>query len=108
MPDVVVVGAGPVGLLITGELHHRGVEVTVLEQRPEAGAGTRAVGIHSPVLAALEARGVTERLLAHAVRVTRGGARAAGRTVGVVRFGRLPARVPVGATGEAAGARRST
>lgn len=98
MPDVVVVGAGPVGLLITGELHHRGVEVTVLEQRPEAGAGTRAVGIHSPVLAALEARGVTERLLAHAVRVTRGEARAAGRTLGVVRFDRLPARFPFVAT----------
>ncbi|HET8926860.1 MAG TPA: NAD(P)/FAD-dependent oxidoreductase [Microbacterium sp.] len=98
MPDVIVIGAGPVGLLIAGELAHRGVDVTVLERRPEAGAGTRAVGIHSPVLAALEVRGVTERLLAHAVRVTRGEARAAGRTLGVVRFDRLPARFPFVAT----------
>src|SRR5690606_40860473 len=98
MPEVSVIGAAPVGLLIAGELAHRSVDVTVLERRPEAGAGTRAVGIHSPVLAALEPRGVTARLLADAVRVTRGEARAAGRTLGVVRFDRLGARFPFVAT----------
>lgn len=98
MAEVVVVGAGPVGLLLAGELAHRGVDVQLLERRAAAGAGTRAVGIHSPVLAALEPRGVTERLLAHAVRVTRGEARADGHTLGVVRFDRLHARFPFVAT----------
>ncbi|GAA1858378.1 FAD-dependent oxidoreductase [Microbacterium koreense] len=98
MPDVIVVGAGPVGMLLAGELHRRGVDTEVLERRPSAGAGSRAIGIHAPVLAALEPSGTTERLLADAVRVTRGEARSRGRTLGIVRFGELSTRFPFVAT----------
>ncbi|WP_375386434.1 FAD-dependent oxidoreductase [uncultured Microbacterium sp.] len=98
MREVIVVGAGPVGLLIAGLLAARGVDVSVLERRERAGAGTRAIGVHAPVLAALEASGVTESLLAHALRVARGEARSAGRTLGVVRFDRLSTRFPFVAT----------
>lgn len=98
MTDVVVVGAGPVGLLLAGELARRGVEVALLEKRASAGAGTRAIGIHAPVLAALEASGLTERLLASAARVDRGEARWRSRTLGVVRFDRLSLRFPFVAT----------
>ncbi|MCW3493101.1 FAD-dependent oxidoreductase [Microbacterium sp. SSM24] len=98
MPDVVVVGAGPVGTLLSSELARRGVAVTVLERRTEPGGGSRAIGVHSPVLAALEASGITERLLARAVRVSRGEARSGGRTLGVVRFDRLDRRYPFVAT----------
>ncbi|WP_137846432.1 NAD(P)/FAD-dependent oxidoreductase [Microbacterium sp. 2FI] len=98
MPDVVVVGAGPVGMLLAGELARRGIEVEVFERRPTAGGGTRAIGVHGPVLAALEPGGVTEQLLAAASRVSRGEARSGGRTLGVVRFDRLSARFPFVAT----------
>src|SRR6478735_12025887 len=94
MPDVIVVGAGPVGTLLAAELSRLGVSVVLLEQRGAPGEGTRAIGVHSPVLAALEASGVTERLLASAVRVSRGEARSDGRTLGVVRFDRLHRRFP--------------
>jgi 2-polyprenyl-6-methoxyphenol hydroxylase-like FAD-dependent oxidoreductase len=94
VPDVVVVGAGPVGSLLGAELSRRGVDVALLDRRAAAGDGTRAIGIHSPVLAALEPSGATERLLAGAVRVTRGEARVDGRTLGVVRFDRLRRRFP--------------
>ncbi|MFH8251092.1 FAD-dependent oxidoreductase [Microbacterium sp. B2969] len=94
MPDVIVVGAGPVGTLLAGELARRGVEVALLERRASAGDGTRAIGVHAPVLAALEASGITERLLASAVRVSRGEARSGGRAIGVVRFDRLDRRFP--------------
>ncbi len=94
MTDVIVVGAGPVGTLLAGELSRRGVEVALLERRTSPGEGTRAIGVHSPVLAALEPSGITERLLASAVRVTRGEARAEGRPLGVVRFDRLHRRFP--------------
>lgn len=94
MPDVVVVGAGPVGTLLAGLLARDGVEVTVLEQRAAAGDGTRAIGVHSPVLAALEPAGITERLLGRAVRVSRGEARSGGRPLGIVRFDRLHRRFP--------------
>lgn len=98
MPDVIVVGAGPVGLLLAGDLAAQGVEVEVLEKRPAAGDGTRAIGIHSPALSALESSGVTDRLLEGAVRVGRGEARADGRIVGIVRFDRLSTRFPFVAT----------
>ena len=98
MAEVTVVGAGPVGMLLAGELARRGVEVDVLERRPEPGGGSRAIGVHAPVLAALEESGVTERLLAGAVRVRRGEARSRGRLLGVVRFDRLSTRFPYVAT----------
>lgn len=98
MADVTIVGAGPVGMLLAGELQRRGVDVRVLERRPAAGGGTRAIGVHAPVLAALEPSGATDRLLDHAVRVRRGEARTDGRVLGSVRFDRLSTRFPFVAT----------
>lgn len=85
-------------MLLAGELARRGVDVEILERRPAAGDGTRAIGVHAPVLAALEASGVTERLLAGALRVRRGEARSRGRLLGVVRFDRIATRFPFVAT----------
>lgn len=98
MPEVLVVGAGPVGTLLAAELTRFGVDVAVLERRPAAGGGSRAIGLHAPTLAALESGGATERILTRAVRVRRGEARSDGRTLGVVDFGRLDARHPYVAT----------
>jgi 2-polyprenyl-6-methoxyphenol hydroxylase-like FAD-dependent oxidoreductase len=92
--EVIIVGAGPVGTLLAAELSRHHVDVTLLERRAEPGDGTRAIGVHAPVLAALEASGTTERLLAGAVRVSRGEARSDGRTLGVVRFDQLNRRFP--------------
>lgn len=98
MPDVVVVGAGPVGTLLAGELARRGVEVVAVERRGDPAVGSRAIGVHAPVLAALEASGITERLLDGAVRVRVGEARSGGRLLGAVRFDRLSVRFPFVAT----------
>lgn len=98
MADVVIVGAGPVGMLLAGDLARRGLEVEVLERRPTAGHGSRAIGIHAPVLAHLEESGVTDELLATAVRVRRGEARAGGERLGTVHFDRLSTRFPFVAT----------
>lgn len=98
MRDVTIVGAGPVGMLLAGELVRRGVDVELLERRPVAGDGTRAIGIHSPVLGALEPSGVTDRLLADAVQVRRGEARSRGRLLGTIRFDALAVRFPFVAT----------
>lgn len=97
-PDVIIIGAGPVGLLAAAELARRGIAAEVLEQRPSASPGTRAIGVHAPVLAALEASGLTDDLLEHAQRVTRGEARSQGRLLGTVRFDKLSARFPFVAT----------
>ncbi|MBB4141472.1 FAD-dependent monooxygenase [Microbacterium invictum] len=93
-----MIGAGPVGMLVAGELTRHGVDALVLERRESPGGGTRAIGVHAPALAALEPSGVTARLLEHVVEVRRGEARAGGRVLGVVRFDRLSTRFPFVAT----------
>lgn len=98
MPEVIVVGAGPVGLLMAAELRRHGVDVELFEQRAQTGFGSRAIGVHAPVLAALEDSGLTAGLLDRAVRVGRGEARSQGRVLGTVRFDRLSTRFPFVAT----------
>jgi len=62
---VAVVGAGPTGLMLAGELALAGVDVVVLERRetPEL-AGSRAGGLHARTLELLDQRGIVERFLA--------------------------------------------
>ncbi|WP_285136097.1 NAD(P)/FAD-dependent oxidoreductase [Microbacterium sp. lyk4-40-TSB-66] len=94
MPEVLVVGAGPVGLALAADLDARGVDVEVVERRVDVGGGTRAIGIHSPALTLLEACGATDGIRAEAVRIDRGQARADGRVLAEIRFESLRARHP--------------
>jgi 2-polyprenyl-6-methoxyphenol hydroxylase-like FAD-dependent oxidoreductase len=71
MPDVIVVGAGPTGLLLAGDLAAAGIEVTVLERRLEESNLTRAFVVHARTLEQFDARGVADRLLATGTRVDR-------------------------------------
>lgn len=98
MPEIIVIGAGPVGLLLAAELNSRGIGVELLESREQAGPGSRAIGIHPPTLAALESSGITDQLLQHAVQVDRGEARSQGRLLGAVGFNELRTRFPFVAT----------
>ena len=98
MPDVIIVGAGPVGTFLAAELARHGVDAALWDRRTATGGGTRAIGLHAPVLTALEAGGATERILERAVKVRRGEARGGGALLGVVRFDRLRQRHPYVAT----------
>jgi len=63
--DVVIVGAGPTGLLLAGDLAEAGVAVTVLEKRgAELSNLSRAFAVHARTLEVLDARGLTEDLFA--------------------------------------------
>ncbi len=63
--DVVVVGGGPVGLLLACELRLGGVDVTVLERLPERTREIRAGAIHVRSIETLQRRGLVERLGDH-------------------------------------------
>ena len=65
MVDVTIVGGGPTGLMLAGELALGGVEVEILERRttPEL-LGTRARGFHSRTIEILDQRGIADRFLA--------------------------------------------
>ena len=55
---IVVVGAGPVGLMLAGELRLGGVEVTVLERRAEPSSESRASTLHARTMEILDQRGL--------------------------------------------------
>ncbi|WP_292726250.1 FAD-dependent oxidoreductase, partial [Microbacterium sp. UBA837] len=83
---VVIIGAGPVGMLLGGELARLGVEHITLEAREAPGAGSRAIGIHSAALTAMSASGVTDRILSACLQVREGQARVGAATVTTIRF----------------------
>ncbi|WP_067170542.1 FAD-dependent monooxygenase [Microtetraspora niveoalba] len=62
--DVAVVGAGPAGMLLAGDLARAGVRVAVIERRTAESPLTRAFAVHARTLELLDARGLAERALA--------------------------------------------
>jgi 3-(3-hydroxy-phenyl)propionate hydroxylase len=65
MVDVIVVGGGPVGMMLAGELRLAGVDVMILERRPTSElVGSRAGGFHSRTIEILDQRGIADRFLA--------------------------------------------
>ncbi len=61
--DVIVVGAGPTGLMLACELRMRGVTVRLLEERRDLPNITRAFGVHARTLELLDARGLADEIL---------------------------------------------
>ncbi|GAA4906864.1 2-polyprenyl-6-methoxyphenol hydroxylase-like FAD-dependent oxidoreductase [Stackebrandtia albiflava] len=62
--EVIVVGAGPTGLMLAGDLAESGVHVTVLEKRGGESNLTRAFAVHARTLEMLDARGIADDLIA--------------------------------------------
>ncbi|MGW1564415.1 SDR family oxidoreductase [Streptomyces sp. NPDC002144] len=60
--DVVVVGAGPVGLMLAGELRTGGARVTVLERLTAPTTESRASTLHARTMELLDARGLLGRI----------------------------------------------
>ena len=76
MNDVAIVGSGPAGLMLAGELALAGVDVAILERRLTSElVGSRAGGFHARTLETLDQRGIADRFLAE------------GQTAQVLTFG---------------------
>ncbi|MDH6576441.1 FAD-dependent monooxygenase [Kitasatospora sp. MAP5-34] len=88
--DVVIVGAGPTGLLLAGDLATAGLRVTVLEKRGTESNLTRAFAVHARTLEALDARGLADELIATGTRLS--SLQIFGRLQ--VELGNLPTRFP--------------
>jgi 2-polyprenyl-6-methoxyphenol hydroxylase-like FAD-dependent oxidoreductase len=90
MQEVVIVGCGPTGLMLAGELALAGVDAVVLERRESQDlAGSRGGGVHARTIELFDQRGIAERFLAE------------GETLQAATFGaatldlsRLPTRHP--------------
>ena len=76
---VVIAGAGPTGLMLAGELALAGIDVAIVERRPNQDLnGSRAGGLHSRTIEVLDQRGIAERFLSQ------------GQVAQVVRFDMNP------------------
>ena len=63
--SVVIVGGGPTGLMLAGELALAGVDVAIVEQRANQElAGSRAGGLHARTIEIFDQRGIADRFLA--------------------------------------------
>lgn len=85
--DVVIVGAGPVGLLAALAAVDAGLRPRVYERRTESRRGSRSIGVHPPSLEILDRLGLFGRFSERAILVRRGHAVGTKGQLGVIDFG---------------------
>jgi 2-polyprenyl-6-methoxyphenol hydroxylase-like FAD-dependent oxidoreductase len=72
-PDVLVVGAGPVGLMLACELALQGISTVVLERSPQPPDEVRAQSLHGRTVPTLDRRGLLQRFQAAERELNGGG-----------------------------------
>ena len=92
--DILIIGAGPVGLLLGARLHQLGLPCTLLERRLAPSDHSRAIGIHPPSLELLQQVGVVETFLDRGLKVPGGVAMGDRRVLGRLAFEGLPGPYP--------------
>ena len=88
--DVLIVGAGPTGLMLACQLARRGVRPLLIDRHSEPARETRALGVHARTMEIYAQLGVLERVLELGHKGTGGNLWAGGRR---------SARVPLGEIG---------
>lgn len=84
--DVVVIGGGPVGLLMGLSLHKRGIPFTILEKRTEVVPDSRSLGIHPVSLDIFDQLEITEQFLEKGIKVRQGVAHSGKKELGTISF----------------------
>jgi 2-polyprenyl-6-methoxyphenol hydroxylase-like FAD-dependent oxidoreductase len=88
--EVLIVGAGPTGLMLGSQLARRGILATIIDRHAGPAEQTRAMGVHARTLEIYEKLGIAERAL-ELGRIMEAGNMWAG--------GRRRARIPIGVMG---------
>jgi 2-polyprenyl-6-methoxyphenol hydroxylase-like FAD-dependent oxidoreductase len=69
-PDVVVVGAGPVGLVAGCELARRGIRVRVIDKLAQPTDQSRAIAVHARSLDMFDRIGIVDEMLSTGIKAT--------------------------------------
>jgi 2-polyprenyl-6-methoxyphenol hydroxylase-like FAD-dependent oxidoreductase len=92
--EVVVVGGGPTGLVLTAALRRAGHDVLTLDKQDEGANASRAAAIHAKTLEVLRELDVTDRLIAEGVVVPTFTFRDRDRILTRLDFSSLPTPYP--------------
>ena len=85
--DVLVVGAGPTGLMLANQLGRRGVRTLIIDRHAGPSLQTRALGVQARTLEIYSHLGIVERALELGKRATGANMWAQGRRAARVPFG---------------------
>jgi 2-polyprenyl-6-methoxyphenol hydroxylase-like FAD-dependent oxidoreductase len=86
---IIIVGAGPVGMLAALIASQRGLQVLLIERLRERQVNSRAIGITPPSLEILKTFGLDTKLIGCGVRVVRSEAHSKNKCLGSINFGGL-------------------
>ena len=92
--DVVIVGAGPVGLTLGVSLLTRGRNILVIDKRKDEDNTSRAAVVYPGTLELLAPYGISERLVSRGIRTPQFTIRDRDRVLMAVPFSRLPTAFP--------------
>ncbi|MCP2342259.1 FAD-dependent monooxygenase [Actinomadura rupiterrae] len=92
--DVLVVGAGPVGLTLATALTRAGVDTVVIDKATAPAPTSRATVVHARSLEVLRGIGATDVLLSQGIKVPRYTVRDHDRVLLRIDFGTLPTDYP--------------
>jgi 2-polyprenyl-6-methoxyphenol hydroxylase-like FAD-dependent oxidoreductase len=92
--EVLVVGAGPVGLAVAASLAGHGHDVTVVDRQATGANTSRAAVVHARTLEMLERIGVSKRLAELGIQASQFSIRDGDRELVPVRFDRLRTEYP--------------
>jgi 2-polyprenyl-6-methoxyphenol hydroxylase-like FAD-dependent oxidoreductase len=88
--DVIIIGGGPIGLLLANLLGSRGRRVIVAERRAQPPKGSMAIGITPPSLNILKALSLDREFVERGIPITTASVFENGERLGDVDFSKLP------------------
>jgi 2-polyprenyl-6-methoxyphenol hydroxylase-like FAD-dependent oxidoreductase len=92
--EVLVVGAGPVGLVAGAELARRGIRVRVIDKLAHPTDQSRAIAVHARSLDMLDRMGIVDEMLSTGIRAVAMELYAAGRKLFRVPFSEVDSAFP--------------
>lgn len=92
--DVLIVGAGPTGLVLAIALQRAGIDHVLIDKLPAGQNTSRAAVIHAHTLETLDELGVATTLVAEGLKLTTFSIRDRDRTLVRLEFGTLPTAHP--------------
>jgi 2-polyprenyl-6-methoxyphenol hydroxylase-like FAD-dependent oxidoreductase len=91
LTDVLIVGAGPTGLMLANQLGRRGIRTTIIDRHSGPAQQTRAMAVHARTLEIYSKLGIADRALELGRR---------GNGANMWSQGRFKARIPLGEIGK--------